>query len=118
MSRAPISYRRSSAKVDSGPHCAMVSSKERLIMDQVEPVQGAEALETREIAIAGMGCDNCVRKLERALRAKEGVKDVRVDGIAGRATVTFDGTKTNVSELHEVIVKSGYRAGAVEVAAK
>jgi len=96
----------------------MVSSKERLIMDQVEPVQGAEALETREIAIAGMGCDNCVRKLERALRAKEGVKDVRVDGIAGRATVTFDGTKTNVSELHEVIVKSGYRAGAVEVAAK
>ena len=84
-------------------------------MDQVQPVQGAEALETREIKIAGMGCENCVRKLEKALRAKDGVKEVRVDGTAGRATVTFDRTLTNIPELHEVIAKSGYRAGAVEV---
>jgi copper chaperone CopZ len=84
-------------------------------MEQVEHVQGAEALESREIKIAGMGCENCVRKLERALRAKDGVKEVRVDGIAGRATVTFDRTRTNLPELHEVIAKSGYRAGAVEV---
>ena len=54
-----------------------------------------------------------MRKLEKALRAKDGVKEVRVDGIAGRATVTFDRTKTNIPELHEVIAKSGYRAGAV-----
>jgi len=84
-------------------------------MDHVERGQGVEALETREIKVAGMGCENCVRKLERALRAKDGVKDVRVDGIAGRATVTFDRTRTNIPELHEVIVKSGYRAGAVEL---
>ena len=84
-------------------------------MDQAQPVQGAEALETREIKIAGMGCDNCVRKLEKALRAKDGVKEVRVDGTAGRATVTFDRTLTNIPELHEVIAKSGYRAGAIEV---
>jgi Cu+-exporting ATPase len=82
-------------------------------MDQVEHGQGVEALETREIKVAGMGCENCVRKLERALRAKDGVKEVRVDGIAGRATVTFD--RTNIPELHEVIAKSGYRAGAIEL---
>jgi copper chaperone CopZ len=84
-------------------------------MNQVEHMLGADALETREIKIAGMGCENCVRKLEKALRAKEGVKEARVDGIAGRATVTFDHTKTNIPELHEVIAKSGYRAGAVEL---
>ena len=84
-------------------------------MDEVETKLGAEALETREIKIAGMGCDNCVRKLEKALRAKEGVKEVHVDGTAGRAKVTFDRTQTNIPELHEVIAKSGYRAGAVEV---
>ncbi len=84
-------------------------------MEKVEPVQGTEAVETREIKIAGMGCDNCVRKLERALRAKDGVKEVHVDGIAGRATLTFDPTKTNIPDLQQVIVKSGYRAGAVEV---
>ena len=84
-------------------------------MDEIETKLGADALETREIKIAGMGCDNCVRKLEKALRAKEGVKEVHVDGIAGQAKVTFDRTRTNIPELHEIIVKSGYRAGAVEV---
>ena len=84
-------------------------------MDEVETSKSTETLETREIKIAGMGCDNCVRKLEKALRAKDGVKEVRVDGIAGSAKVTFDRARTNIPELEEVIVKSGYRAGAVEL---
>ena len=83
-------------------------------MDNNENADGPEVLETRELVIAGMGCDNCARKLDRALRAKDGVKEVRVDSIAGRATVTFDRTRTNIPELQEVVVKSGYRAGAVE----
>ncbi len=87
-------------------------------MDQTENVQTEGVLETRELTIAGMGCDNCVRKLERAFRAKEGVTAVRVDGIAGRATITFDRTKTTIPELQEVVVKSGYRAGAVELPSK
>ena len=87
-------------------------------MNKAENTQSGGALETRDLTIAGMGCDNCARKLDRALRAKDGVKEVRVDGIAGRATVTFDRTRTSIPELHDVIGKSGYRAGAVEVAAK
>jgi copper chaperone CopZ len=83
-------------------------------MDNNENADGPEVLETRDLIIAGMGCDNCARKLDRALRAKDGVKEVRVDSIAGRATVTFDRTRTNIPELQEVVVKSGYRAGAVE----
>jgi P-type Cu+ transporter len=82
-------------------------------MDNIESAGSESVVETREITIAGMGCDNCVRKLERAFRAKEGVKEVSVDGIAGRARVTFDPSRTNLSELQEVIAKSGYRAGAV-----
>ena len=83
-------------------------------MDQPENKPGAPVLETREMAVAGMGCDNCVRKLERAFRAQEGVKDVHVDGIAGRVTVTFDRTRIGIPQLQELVVKSGYRAGAVE----
>ena len=79
-----------------------------------EPAQTGATLETRELTIAGMGCDNCVRKLERALRAKEGVTEAHVDGINGRATITFDRTRTSIPELQEVVAKSGYRAGAVE----
>ena len=83
-------------------------------MDELEKTQSAPELETRELVVAGMGCDNCARKLERAFRAREGVKDVRVDSIAGRVTVTFDRTRVNVPELQELVVKSGYRAGAIE----
>jgi Cu+-exporting ATPase len=84
-------------------------------MEQIGSLRDTETLETCQIRVAGMGCENCVRKLERALSATEGVKEVRVDGIAGRATVTFDRARTNLTALEEVIAKSGYRAGAIEV---
>ncbi len=83
-------------------------------MDPIEQTPNAPVLETRELKVAGMGCDNCVRKLERAFRAQDGVKDVRIDGIAGRVTVTFDPGRVSIPELQALVVKSGYRAGAVE----
>jgi copper chaperone CopZ len=83
-------------------------------MDNAQSTHSEGSLETRDLVIAGMGCDNCVRKLEKALRAKDGVKAVTVDGIAGRATVTFDRSRTNIPELQQVVIKSGYRADAVE----
>jgi copper chaperone CopZ len=82
-------------------------------MDKIETAGTGGLVETRELTIAGMGCENCVRKLERALRAQDGVKAVRVDGIAGRARVTFDRTRIDIPGLQAVIAKSGYRAGAV-----
>jgi Cu+-exporting ATPase len=84
-------------------------------MDNNQNAQSGESLETRDLVIAGMGCDNCARKLDRALRATDGVKEVRVDSIAGRATVTFDASLTNIPELQQVVAKSGYRADAVEL---
>jgi Cu+-exporting ATPase len=83
-------------------------------MDQIEQTESAPVIETREMKVAGMGCDNCVRKLERAFRARDGVKDVRINGIAGHVTVTFDRTKVSIPDLEALVVKSGYRAGAVE----
>ncbi len=70
---------------------------------------GHEVLETREIGIEGMTCDNCVRKVEKALRGRKGVKEVRVDRAAAKATVTFDTTQTNIPELHDALLSSGYR---------
>ena len=39
----------------------------------------ARVTDTVKIGIAGMTCDNCVRKVERALRALPGIKEVKVD---------------------------------------
>jgi len=65
------------------------------------------------IGIAGMTCDNCVRKVERALRGLPGVKEVKVDRQAALARVTFDDTQTDVPAMHDALLKSGYKPVAV-----
>jgi len=70
------------------------------------PVQ---RIETRDIAISGMTCDKCVSRVDKALRSVEGVRDVKVDRAAARATVTFESARTNMPALHDTILKSGYQ---------
>jgi copper chaperone len=63
-----------------------------------------------------MTCDKCVETIERALRDKRGVTDLKVDREGAKATITFDRQQTNLPELHEILLKSGYRprGGVVE----
>ncbi len=82
-------------------------------MGDTEKLQPEEVLETRDIGIAGMTCDNCVRRVERALRSQVGVRDVRVDRGVGIATVTFDTTRTDIPALHDALLQSGYQPKAV-----
>ncbi len=79
-------------------------------MSQTESPSGAAPLETRDIGVSGMTCDHCVRRVEKALRAKSGVKEVHVDRQAAQAKVTFDASQTSLAELHAVLQKSGYPA--------
>lgn len=81
-------------------------------MNERKNTSSAGVLETHEIGIDGMTCDNCVRRVEKALRGVVGVKEVRVDRSAALATVTFDTTKTHIPELHDALLKSGYRPSA------
>lgn len=78
-------------------------------MNEHENIAGASVLETDEIGIDGMTCDNCVKRVEKALRGVKGVRDVRVDLGAALATVTFDTTKTHMPDLHDALLKSGYK---------
>lgn len=78
-------------------------------MNERENVAGTSTLETHDIGVAGMTCDHCVRRVEKALRSVKGVTDVRVDLAAALATVTFDSTQTHMPELQDAILKSGYR---------
>ena len=72
-------------------------------------------VETIEIATEGEDCDQCVRKLRPVLMKISGVKDVIVDLARDRVAVTFDARKTHAPDLHDAILKSGYKpAPAVE----
>jgi copper chaperone CopZ len=78
-------------------------------MSEADHVPKDEEFETREIGIAGMTCDHCVRRVETALRKQPGVSRVNVDRAAARATITFDTRKTDIPALHDAILKSGYQ---------
>jgi copper chaperone CopZ len=70
-------------------------------------------LETIEIATEGEDCDECVRKLRDPLMRIPGVQDVTVDTAKERVIVTFDARKTHAPDLHDAILKSGYKPAPI-----
>ena len=66
-------------------------------------------LETIEIATEGEDCDECVCTLRPVLKNIPGVQDVKVDLPDERVIVTFDPRKTHPPDLHDAILKSGYK---------
>jgi copper chaperone CopZ len=68
-----------------------------------------EIIEKIVIATEGEDCDECVRKLREPLGKIDGVKDVKVDTRRERVVVTFDARKVHPPDLHDAILKSGYK---------
>jgi copper chaperone CopZ len=66
-------------------------------------------VEKIEIATEREDCDQCVRKLRPVLMKINGVRDVTVDLPRERVIVTFDARKTHAPDLHDAILKSGYK---------
>ena len=82
--------------------------------DPFSPGRGDhEILETIEIATEGEECDECVRKLRPVLMKIPGVKDIKVDLKRERVLATFDARKTHGPDLHDAILKSGYKPASV-----
>ncbi len=75
--------------------------------------QEARTTQTITIGIAGMTCDNCVRKVENTLRGLRGVKEVSVSRAGATARVTYDDSLVDVPRMHDALLKSGYHPSAV-----
>jgi Cu+-exporting ATPase len=65
-----------------------------------------------DLAIEGMTCASCVRRIERALEAVPGVRSVTVDLANEKAHV--EGAGVAPSTLVATVTKSGYRATVLE----
>ena len=82
--------------------------------DPFGPIHGDKpVIETIEIATEGEDCDSCVRKLRPVLMKINGVQDVSVDLKNERVIVKFDPRKTHAPDLHDAILKSGYKPAPV-----
>ena len=68
-----------------------------------------EIIEKIVIATEGEDCDECVRKLSKPLLKIKGVCDVVVDPKRERVIVRFDARKVHPPDLHDAILKSGYK---------
>ena len=82
--------------------------------DPFNPERADHAImETIEIATEGEDCDQCVRKLRPLLMKIPGVQDVIVDLEDEKVMVKFDARKVHTPDLHDAILKSGYKPGEV-----
>ena len=71
------------------------------------------ALEGVELAIAGMTCASCVRRIEAALMSVPGVAHATVNLAADSASVKFLAVMTDVSGIEAAVSRIGYGAQSI-----
>ncbi len=67
-------------------------------------------IETIQIATEGNDCSECVERIRDPLMRVNGVADVKVDENVQAVFVTFDVRKIQPAEVHEAILRTGYKA--------
>jgi Cu+-exporting ATPase len=70
-----------------------------------------------ELAIEGMTCASCVRRVERALSKVPGVTEASVNLATEKARVVYNPAEAQLGGLTAAIEKAGYHVGTVQVPA-
>ncbi len=65
---------------------------------------------TATVQVSGMTCQHCVKTVQQALEAVDGVEQAKVDLQAGRAVVEYDDGRTDAAMLAEAVSEQGYGA--------
>jgi copper chaperone len=65
---------------------------------------------TATLQVSGMTCQHCVKTVQQALEAVDGVEQAKVDLQAGRAVVEYDDGRTDAAMLAEAVNEEGYAA--------
>ena len=76
--------------------------------------EAKRAEEEVDIPIEGMTCATCVSRVERALRATEGVDRANVNLVTKRASVWFDPARATRDVMERAIEDAGYAIGTLE----
>lgn len=61
------------------------------------------------LSVKGMHCASCVRRVERALTALNGVERVNVDLLAARAVVEYVPEQVTERQLEEAVRNAGFQ---------
>lgn len=66
-------------------------------------------LKVIKIKVEGIDCQECAAPIEKKLRNIRGIKDVKVNFIAERVTITYDEKETKPEEIEKAIRNLGYK---------
>lgn len=66
-------------------------------------------IETIQIATEGNDCQECIERIRDPLMKVNGVQDVKIDTDVNAVFVTFDARKIQNAEVHEAILRTGYK---------
>lgn len=74
-------------------------------------VFGQSVEKTDTLALNGLSCTMCERRIEKNVKKIQGVKAIEADSENQTAIVTFDPKQTNKTAIEEAISRIGYDAG-------
>ena len=60
--------------------------------------------------VTGMSCSACSARVEKAVKALDGIDDVNVNLLKNSMVVDFDPTKTGTEQIEDAVKKAGYSA--------
>jgi P-type Cu2+ transporter len=70
----------------------------------------ADGLAAMELAVEGVSCGGCIRRIETALKQVPGVAEARLNFTNRRLAVTWNPAKTGAGDLVETLERLGYGA--------
>src|ERR1041384_4875407 len=76
--------------------------------------RNAQGIAHMELAVEGVGCAGCIRKIEHGLRQLPGITDARLNFTNRRLAVGWRDKALNASEAIDAIDRIGYRAHPFE----
>ena len=71
-------------------------------------------METLEIPIEGMDCNDCIVHVKRAIEQIKGVESAEVLLAAQKAIVRMDVNRVKITDIRKAVEKAGYRVPAME----
>ncbi|MEN6295576.1 MAG: heavy metal translocating P-type ATPase [Chloroherpetonaceae bacterium] len=71
-------------------------------------MSSSKKIETVALAIEGMTCASCVRRVEKAISTFSGVSDVSVNLATERASFSYDKETTSLQDIAKVVEEAGY----------
>jgi Cu+-exporting ATPase len=104
-------------KFDADPEKYLKSEADDDDRNQPAPNRAVKnlKLKTVEFPVSGMSCASCVARIEKGLSKMSGIQEAKVNFASEKASVTFDPSRVQMTDLVGTVRDLGYEAALAKV---